>query len=182
MNDESHTHPEQPDRPASDDRAVAAGFPPDSGPEQRVLKVRPALFRAYPVSTGALCLAPFGVTALLVWLFELGARVNWIIFGAFFAFCGVVLFIWWMKNTVSHALEITNKRTIVRNGLFRRSTSEVMHDHVRNVQIDQTFADRIFGVGKMGISSSGQSGIEVQVDNLPHPDKLKEIVDLYRPM
>lgn len=76
MSEEPQVTPEQPERPASDDRAVAAGFPPDSGPEQRVLKVRPALFRAYPVSTGALCLAPLATGALFLFVFKTAAQTN----------------------------------------------------------------------------------------------------------
>ena len=80
------------------------------------------------------------------------------------------------------ALEITNKRTIQRKGLFSRATSEVLHDHVRNIQVEQSFVDRVLRVGSVGISSSGQDGIEVLVRNMPSPKKIRSVIDKYRPM
>ena len=37
-------------------------------------------------------------------------------------------------------------------------------------------------VGRIGISSSGQDGIELQVNHLKNPDYLREVIDLYRPL
>lgn len=38
----------------------------------------------------------------------------------------------------------------------------------------------VFGVGKVEISSAGQSGIEIQVAGIPDPDHVREIIDDYR--
>jgi uncharacterized membrane protein YdbT with pleckstrin-like domain len=51
---------------------------------------------------------------------------------------------------------------------------------VRNVQIYQSFGQRIFGVGSVAISSAGNEGIEIQVSGLPDPDKIKSIIDTHR--
>jgi uncharacterized membrane protein YdbT with pleckstrin-like domain len=80
------------------------------------------------------------------------------------------------------AFEVTTKRTVMHRGFFSRATSEVVHDNIRNIQVDQTFLQRVFGVGRIGISSSGQDGVEIQVNHLREPDKLREIIDLYRPI
>ncbi len=92
------------------------------------------------------------------------------------------LAVWVMFSRLTYSLEVTNKRTVLRHGLLSRSSSEVLHDHVRNIEIDQTFMQRIMRVGKIGVSSSGQDGIEVQMDRIPNPRKIREIIDLYRPM
>ncbi len=134
---------------AARDRAAAQGLPPDSGPEQEVMVLAPANWRAHPFLT----VITLGLAALFLWVKNLGNR-----------------------------LYITNKRTILRRGFFSKSTTEVLHDHVRNVQVDQTFLNRIFNVGTIGISSSGQDGIEIVAHSIPRPMQVKRTIDLYRPL
>ena len=50
------------------DRASAAGYPPDSGPEQRVMLVRPAMLRARPMRFLALLLIVIAGAVGGVWL------------------------------------------------------------------------------------------------------------------
>jgi uncharacterized membrane protein YdbT with pleckstrin-like domain len=88
----------------------------------------------------------------------------------------------WKLKTISVRLLITNKRTVVRRGLIARNTSEVLHDNIRNVQIDQSVWDRVCGVGVIGLSSAGQDGLEIEVKDMPKPLKVREIIDLYRPL
>jgi len=174
-----------PDRSsARADRAAARGLPPDSGPEVRVMRARPSLLRSRPFTSLVLGLGPLalalGVGAAMnannadwqrFWYLFVGAPVlGWIILGG-----------WALLKGHSQCLIVTNKRTIHRTGLFSRSTSEVMHDHVRNVEINQSFLDRVFRVGHVGLSSAGQFDIEIAIDDIPNPGALREIIDLYRP-
>jgi len=166
------------------DRAVAAGYPPDSGPEQPVIHVRPAMFRAHPLAFILHLLALIGGIVGWVWFGPIMSRsphwLSWlmilIVVGA-----SIGLTIWKIK-TLALSLEITTKRSIQRTGLFSKATSEVLHDNIRNIQIRQSFVDRIFRVGAIAISSAGQEGIEIEIDDIPNPNKLREIVDLYRPI
>jgi hypothetical protein len=91
----------------------------------------------------------------------------------------VILLFWWLK-TLGTKLTVTNKRSILRKGVLSKSTTEVLHQDVRNIQINQTFFQRICGVGSIGISSAGQAGIEIQAQGMPTPDKIKQIIDKYR--
>lgn len=131
------------------DRAAAAGLPPDSGPEQEVMMLRPSMWRSHPFLT----IFTLGIATFFMWLKHLGERIT-----------------------------ITNKRCIYRTGFFSKATTEVLHDHVRNITIEQGLMDRIFKVGNMGIASSGQEGIEIYVKRIPHPTEVKRVIDLYRPM
>jgi uncharacterized membrane protein YdbT with pleckstrin-like domain len=131
------------------DRATAQGLPPDAGPEQQVLSIRPSMFRAHPF----LGILTLGLGILPLWLKHLGERIH-----------------------------VTNKRTILRKGLFSKDTTEVLHDHVRNIQVSQSFWNRVFDVGTLGISSAGQEGIEIIARHIPHPEEVKRTIDLYRPM
>jgi hypothetical protein len=58
----------------------------------------------------------------------------------------------------------------------------VLHNHVRSVDIQQNFLQRILNVGSVGVDSAGQDEIEIIVHDLPTPFKVKEIIDRYRKM
>ena len=90
-----------------------------------------------------------------------------------------IFFFWWLK-CIGTKLTITNDRTILRRGILSKSVTEVWHQDVRNVQLDQTFFQRVFGVGRIGISSSGQSGVEIMVSGIPDPEQVKSLIDQHR--
>lgn len=163
------------------DRAAEAGLPPDSGPEQRVLHVRPAMLRARPMTFLLLVLAVLGGAAGVAAGFTGVGLPAAIIGGVVLAIAAIILLVWKIK-TLGAALEVTNKRTVERRGLFSKATSEVLHDNIRNVQITQTFWQRMWRVGKIGISSSGQDGIEIELNDMPRPDNIRRVIDLYRPL
>ena len=91
----------------------------------------------------------------------------------------IFFFIWWLRCKGT-TLSVTNKRTILRRGILSKSITEVWHQDVRNVQLNQTFFQRVLGVGQVGISSSGQSGVEISVAGIPDPDLVKNLIDQHR--
>ncbi len=164
------------------DKATAAGLPADSGPEQTVRTLRPCMVRARPLSFSGVALGMIAGLVGVVMGLSTEGRTWLAILGGFVAVVGFgVLFVWWLK-TMSAALVITNKRTIQKKGILARSSSEVVHDNIRNIQIDQTFWQRVWGVGSIGISSSGQDGIEIQLNDLKGPGEIRKVIDLYRPL
>ncbi len=85
------------------------------------------------------------------------------------------LFVWWL--IISHrSLTITNQRSIFRDGIFSTLTSEVRHVDVRNIQVHQNWVQRLFGTGRIGISSAAQGGIEIQIDGILDPRSIAELV------
>ena len=165
-------------------RAEAKGYPPDKGPEVQVLMLRRAMFRSRPLSFITVALLTIASLVLaLIYLVNPAALPVWVaITAVLIVLAGSILFVIWWIQSLSARLDVTNKRTITRRGLLSRSTSEVLHDNIRNVQIEQTFWQRVWHVGSIGISSSGQDGIKIQMHNVPTPDRLKEVIDLYRPL
>ncbi|MCI0547660.1 MAG: PH domain-containing protein [Candidatus Rokubacteria bacterium] len=163
-------------------RPEARGLPPDSGPEQPICEVHPAMFRAHPFRGLALVALVAGGAILSIW--SLASENLW----RGWAWVGLVSVVgglgWWVAWLVSAhywvKLSISNKRTVRQEGIIRRHTSEVLHDHVRNVEIRQSFFQRVMNVGYLGISSSGQEGIEIEVSDLPRPYRLKALIDQYR--
>ena len=93
---------------------------------------------------------------------------------------GLIIFlIWWMRCKGTQ-LTVTNERTTLRRGILSKSITEVWHQDVRNVQLDQTFFQRLLGVGSLGISSSGQAGLEISVSGIPDPERVKDLIDQHR--
>lgn len=166
------------------DRPSKHGLPPDFGVEQSVMTVRPAFYRAKPVRSLLLVVLPVIATGASFYLAESGNRMSYaawaLMIGALV--CWVPLTVWWFVATRGRGLEITNKRTIERRGLLSKSTDEVLHDHVRNVKVDQTFYHRVVRIGQIGIASSGSDQTEIIMEDLPNPNRIRETIDLYRPL
>ena len=89
-----------------------------------------------------------------------------------------MLYVWVLSRGT--CLTVTNKRTILRRGLLSRNTNEVLHSHVRNVQIDQSFFERLLKVGTVNISSAGQSEVEIKVRGMSNPYQVSETIDKFR--
>jgi len=168
--------------PGGEDRASAEGLPPDHGPEIQVVKVRRCWFRSRPLKFSLVVVLVLGGIVGIIYgsTQEWPGWTKWLWLALSLGSMGTLG--WWWLERLESALEITNKRTISHRGLFSRSTSEVVHDNIRNVQVDQSFWQRLWGVGRLGISSSGQDGVEIQVNHLKQPDELRRMIDLYRPL
>lgn len=167
---------------ARGDRAAANGFPPATGPEAFVRQVRSSMFRARPWTT------------LLMFVLIVGGGVG----GAILAFmppllpfaigCGVAFvvgLVWigvWKILALEVRLEITTKRTIERRGLFSKRTTEVMHADIRNFQLSQSFWQRMLNVGTIGISSAANEDVEIVMKDVPKPEEVRKMIDLYRPI
>lgn len=91
----------------------------------------------------------------------------------------VIFFLWWVqcKGTT---LTVSSERTRLRRGILSKSITEVWHQDVRNVQLKQTLFQRIFGTGTIGVSSAGQSGMEICVAGIPDPETVKSLIDSHR--
>ncbi len=162
------------------DRAVKAGLPPDFGPEERVMFVRPAFLRGHPV-TVVLAVGLPVVAMVIAWFIGAWSAVGWT------ALVSVPLLwggLWgvWLWNTRALALEITNKRAVEIRGVLSRSRDEVLLDHIRNVTVRQSFYERVMGIGNIGIASAGQAETEIELSDMPNPRRIREVLDLYRPL
>lgn len=166
------------------DSPQGKGLPPEEGPEITITTVRPTMFRAHPFRYMFIILlflggAGVGIAASLLERWQLWIAIPALLITVLAA--GWWLW-WWLSTTMWIKLTLTNKRTIRSEGIIHRHTSEVLHDHVRNVTIRQSFLDRIMRVGYLGIASAGQGSIEIEIRDIPYPNRIKAIVDEYRQM
>ncbi len=93
---------------------------------------------------------------------------------------GLVAICWWRVKTWGTRVTVTNRRTILRRGVLARHTNEVMHSDVRNIQIRKSLFERVMGTGELMISSAGQGQIEISVRGIPHPSKIRHLIDQFR--
>ena len=121
-------------------------------PEMILYKDHPAMFRNRPVLFLVCCaLIPFGIGI-------------------------VVLLAWWLR-CLATSLVITESRVTLRKGLLSKVTNDVLIADIRNVKVSQSFLQRIFGVGAVAVSTSGQSDMEIEVHGVPAPDRIKSIIN-----
>lgn len=90
-----------------------------------------------------------------------------------------LLLIWWLRCKAER-ITVTNLKTTQRKGLFSKHTTEIWHRDVRNVQVHQSFFQRIFGVGTIAVSSAGQGGLEIDFAGVPGPERVKKLIDSHR--
>ncbi len=92
---------------------------------------------------------------------------------------GLLCFLIWWLNCKCTTLTVTDRKVSLRKGILSKSLNEVRHNHIRNVQLKQRLFQRLFDVGWIGISSAGQGGVEIEVDGMPQPNKIKGLIDQY---
>lgn len=93
---------------------------------------------------------------------------------------GLLIFAVWWFYCQGVLLQVTTHRSTLRRGILSRSISEVWHREVCNIKLEQTFLQRLCHVGTIGISSAGEPGFEILVGGMPHPERVKEVIDQYR--
>jgi uncharacterized membrane protein YdbT with pleckstrin-like domain len=150
--------------------------------DERMLRViRPATFRAHPLTFIGLMVVLFGSVGGAIWAWFFSGTMQWlaVVFGATAA-AALIGWACWKIWTLSLALRITTVRTIEDRGFFSRRTSEVLHENIRNVQISQSFWDRIWGVGMIEIASAGHEGFEITFKDVPRPYEVRKLIDEHR--
>ncbi len=160
--------------PASADYAVRR--PTDD--EGLLREIHPAMFRQHPFVFIGLCI--LAVAIGVVGLMFLGTGGYSVSMPCFILLaCILGYFGYWWLEVLSTTLRITSKRTTLRKGIIAKSTTEVQHDDVRNIQIQQGMWQRVLGVGDLAVSSAGQSDLEIRVKGIANPD---EVADFIRTM
>jgi uncharacterized membrane protein YdbT with pleckstrin-like domain len=94
----------------------------------------------------------FFIAALLVTI--LGGHVGWIA-GVILGVIGLILFIPPWIRSMSSEFAITNKRVLIKVGLIRRHSLELLLQKVEGIGVDQGILGRILGYGTITVSGVG---------------------------
>ena len=82
---------------------------------------------------------------------------------------------WVMARTSEFA--VTNKRVIIKRGLVRRHTLELLLSKVESIGVDQGIAGRIFGYGSIVVIGTG--GTRETFDNISQPLEFRKQVQAH---
>jgi len=147
--------------------------------EQVLYEAHPSMFRNHPlwfIGLVVLCLIGFAFPFLPIDTSGVTKFVEIVIP----LVIGLLCFGFWWLKCKGTTVTVTSERTSCRRGILSKSITEVWHQDIRNVQLDQSFLQRILDVGTIGISSAGQSGLEISVSGIPDPDRIKQLIDQHR--
>jgi len=147
--------------------------------EDELVVRHPAMFRNRPLTHTGLVLAAVLGLAGLIWGMFYGYTLLSIV-STVALVAAACYYTYWFVDTLCTSLIITNRRTILRHGILSKRTNEVQHDDVRNMHVDQTFADRLFGVGRIEVSSSGQDDMEIVVEGIINPTEVSDLIRTYQ--
>lgn len=170
------TAPPAPTTPAPPMQSIGRG---DSSKEQDLLLLHPSTFRTRPIKY-FIVLFWIAITSLIAAFgkntsTQESMPVFWLL-----PAIGVLVLALWHFGSMTTTLRITNKRSILRNGILSKRTREVRHSDVRLLQVDQSFAQRLFGVGTLAIASAGHGEVEISISGITNPQHVKETIDGYR--
>ena len=151
--------------------------------EESFMSLNPSMFRERPFRFSLLIvLSPLmlglAIYGLLHWSQTLWKVIS--IASSLGLLAVMFLIIYWWIESKSVTLKITSKRSTLKKGIFSKEQNEVLHSHIRNIQIHQTFLQRLFKVGTIEISSSGQGDVEIRVSGIPEPDTVRDLIDKHR--
>lgn len=118
----------------------------------------------------------YAVVLLVVLLFLLWWLMGWTNMWVPLVF--LVLMVWPIEK---HIRRLTAKVTITEDklryevGLLSKSTRTIQLAKVQDVRVDQSFAQRMLGVGSISIETAGEAS-RLSVDNIDHPQAIADII------
>jgi uncharacterized membrane protein YdbT with pleckstrin-like domain len=92
-------------------------------PDQVIYEAHPAMFRAHP----------FWFILAVVLIAALGA--------------GILILLYWYIKTRATTLTVTDSDLLYEKGILSKNRTSVSLQHIRSVNVMQTFVNRILGVG-----------------------------------
>ena len=88
---------------------------------------------------------------------------------------GLLILLIWYLSTKASKLEVDESRIKHEKGLLSKERRALSMSSVRTVRTHQSFADRIFGVGKVEVYSAGDVP-EIVIRGIPNPNHIRELV------
>jgi uncharacterized membrane protein YdbT with pleckstrin-like domain len=82
----------------------------------------------------------------------------------------------WLER-VATLYTVTDRRIIIRKGILARKERAAHIDRVQNVNLTQTFFDRIFGVGTLNFDTAGTEDSDFSFAGIADPDELRARID-----
>jgi hypothetical protein len=143
--------------------------------EPELVTVRPQMFRRHPLR----CLALVTMIAVGVAGVTYGLAQDWLLMTlvslAVAVYGGLRLTMWWLRNR-STSLTVTTRRSVLRSGVFSARNLELPHADAREVQVSQSWRDRMFGIGDLVIVGAEAGGAIIQVLGVPRAEEIASMI------
>jgi len=120
----------------------------------------------------------FSVGVLAIVVLVLGIVIDQAQWGALIAAVIAVfgLVKGWLER-VATLYTITDRRIIIRKGILSRHERAAHIDRVQNVNLTQSFFDRLFQVGTLDFDTAGTEDSDFKFTGISDPDELRSRID-----
>jgi uncharacterized membrane protein YdbT with pleckstrin-like domain len=127
--------------------------------DENLLSGERVVYRAHLHRMTYIAPAVMAALGLILLLFALytGGDLAWVwgsIGGIVLLIAGIVMLVNWIKAWSSE-FAVTNRRVLIKVGLVRRHTLELLLQKVEGVGVDQTIFGRIFDFGSITVTGTG---------------------------
>ena len=78
----------------------------------------------------------------------------------------------WLRR-IGTLYTVTDRRIVIRQGILSRREHEAHIDRVQNVNLSQTFLDRLFKVGSLDFDTAGSEDADFRFAGIADPDALR---------
>lgn len=88
---------------------------------------------------------------------------------------GLLILLWWYLQCKGSKLTVKEHDLMYEQGLLSKNRVEFSISSVRTVRVNQSFFNRIFGVGTIEIYTAGDKP-EIAAKGLPDPNRVRELI------
>ena len=88
---------------------------------------------------------------------------------------GLLILLSWHLQNKSSKLTVGEREILFEKGLLSKERSEVNISSIRTTKVNQSFFNRIFGVGSIEIFTAGDTP-EIVAKGMPDPNKIRELI------
>ncbi len=131
-------------------------------------------------SSSAQCIAPLSRESQLLWVSAEGQLVNAWPFATAIALCWLVLPVVWAiyryLKVANHRYELTDQRFLEHSGIFVKRIETLELYRVKDIAVSGTFAQAMFGRGRVILQTTDASTPTVVINAIPNPQAVSQLV------
>lgn len=88
---------------------------------------------------------------------------------------GLLILLWWYLQCKGSLLTVKEHDILYEQGLLSKNRAEFSIAGIRTVRVNQSFFNRIFGVGTIQIFTAGDKP-EIEAKGMPDPNRVRELI------
>jgi uncharacterized membrane protein YdbT with pleckstrin-like domain len=88
---------------------------------------------------------------------------------------GILILLWWYIDCRTTKLQANGTTVALEHGILSKERVELDIDKIRAVKVYQSLFNRLFGVGRISVFTSGDAA-EIDIGGMPEPYRFSELV------